>query len=466
MGWCTCSCGHRPEKYSNRDLLTLGKHEKRQSSEGCGPSIEGEQKGSCYDWCKNKGFEWPDNGEYEWGGQGDDCGLCSFDYGCDCKGTFDCCNIGGSKCTVKRIGYNGNPAICCLLGGSGNLTGVKFDEDKVDWGKVNDSTYTCDTSIINPYQQDDTIDCSSHVIEACSSMDQATMEQWDPKKNGLCEAWVSGAGSLNWSQAAGALQKSLQNFSNTYGSIDQKDNIPLQQYLGNVLDKCAQYPGACDVQLNQLCSTLTRDDVLNAYDGLSNNQNNNNIVSACGCHLPADQYTEYGKFGIDEKYYDSCDPLCKLNPAIPKATCDPNGNCESWPCKQTICIIDDVTVDVMDSNVPGGVNFDITCSGCKGDGCLCVFSDISIFTESSNVGKIDFNTRCGGKCALADPNKPGAYKYINCNTGQPTGGGGGGGKVQKKKIIEWMREHKKNIIIGLVVVVLLLIIIIAYYLNR
>jgi len=473
MGLCTCSCGHRPEKYTNPDLVTLNIGDRKQSPKGCGPSIGGRQGGSCYDWCMDKGFKWPSNGEYDWGGQGDGCKLCSFDYGCNCSGKFGCCDLGGSKCTVKRTGYNGHPGACCLLGGTRQLTGIKYTDTSVDWSDIDDDTYTCNSKIYSPYQKDSTVNCATEVSKICSGQDAATWNEWDPKQNGLCVAWVNAAGSAHYSEATDVLQNSLQEFANASKTIDQPGSVAAQNYVGNVLEQCAKYPGACDSQLKQLCSTLTRDDVLDAYDGMANNQNNWNIVAACGCHLPDDQYTEYGQFGIDEKYYDSCDPLCKLNPAIPKATCDAEGkNCQPWPCEQTICIIDDVTVDVMNSNVPGGVNFNITCGGCDNStgGCLCVFSDMTVFTEASHVGSIDFNMNCGGQCAVADPKRPGAYTNINCVTGKPTGGGGGGNGPygpDGDKFWEWVNEHKKELLIGAGVVVLILaVILVAYLFSR
>ena len=79
-----CSSSHDscPLGYVNPELEDLKIGSRRQSLNGCGPSIGGGQAGGCRDHCvgsKTSGFSWPQKGEYAWGGQGDDCKLCSFD---------------------------------------------------------------------------------------------------------------------------------------------------------------------------------------------------------------------------------------------------------------------------------------------------------------------------------------------------------------------------------------------------
>ena len=456
-----CQSSHYPHKYSNPELVNLNIGERAQSPSGCTPCIGGNQWGSGEDRCRHKGFSWPNNGEYEWGGLGEhDCNYCTADEGCDCHGGG---GIAGCKCTVKRAAFNGNLGACCLLGGTRQLTSVKLNYP-MDWKYFKGDYYTCNSKIFNPYQQDSVVNCAAEVLKVCSDQDQATWDQWDAKKKGACVDWVNEAGTAHYSEAAAVLQGSLQTFANKYKTADQPTDVHAQAYLGNILAQCAKYPAACDAQMKQLCSAMTRNDVLNAYDGLINNQNNWNIVAACGCHLPDDQYTEYGKFGIDEKYYDSCDPLCKLNPAIPKATCDGEGkNCQPWPCEQTICIIDNVTVDVMNSDIKGGINFNITCGGCdkKAGGCLCVFSDITVFSEASRVGSIDFNMHCGGQCAVADPNRPGAYTKVNCISGKPSNGGNG--PVNVDKIWKWIVDHKKEVLIGSAVILVIIVLVMVIY---
>lgn len=112
MGKCQSNGAGRPPAFTVNDLVDLGIGQTKQAGTGCGPNIDGSQPGSCLDQLTNKGFSWPQNSEFSWGGLGDDCQMCSADYGCDCTSN----SINGKRGSVKRVAYMADPAQCCIKG--------------------------------------------------------------------------------------------------------------------------------------------------------------------------------------------------------------------------------------------------------------------------------------------------------------------------------------------------------------
>ena len=96
-------CGTYSKPVTLAQLQDVALNEKYESPYGCGSNLTAGNLGS-------KGFSWPANYEFEWGGQGNPCGVCSADYGCECHGEDA---VVGSRGTVKRVAYLGNPTDCC-----------------------------------------------------------------------------------------------------------------------------------------------------------------------------------------------------------------------------------------------------------------------------------------------------------------------------------------------------------------
>lgn len=92
--------------------LPVGSVKNNQGTGDCTPNIGGTQSGSGYDRCIGHAqFKFPENGEFEFA-LGSPCGMSAlvWEYGCGGGG------IGGSRCAVKRIGYNADPVQCCIKG--------------------------------------------------------------------------------------------------------------------------------------------------------------------------------------------------------------------------------------------------------------------------------------------------------------------------------------------------------------
>jgi hypothetical protein len=219
---------------------------------------------------------------------------------------------------------------------------------------------------------------------------------------------------------------------------------------------------------------------------------NDDHRNLCGCYL----YNDKSNYPFQDKAIGvTCDYIC-TSAEVPKVS-------DGTPvqCDESICVMDDVTINIINSKVGGGINFDQLCGNCKGGTCQCYFSDVSINDIDSLIdGGINFKQSCGGNCFLDSQNQPypGGCPTTGCTTSEtcPDGttcskghcvsiSGGGcsstspcpigfecenGECIQKTspsksiidRIIEWWEDsltHK--IIVGVVIVVIVIIIVIA-----
>ena len=99
--------------------------------------------------------------------------------------------------------------------------------------------------------------------------------------------------------------------------------------------------------LPDLCSNITTEDIIKTPEALK----------WCACHMPKEQYEEYSnRYGIPKE----CTPMCNRLGIIPSI--DVNG--ERKFCQDNTCIIDDNNINLTNSEISGGVNFNQLCPGC------------------------------------------------------------------------------------------------------
>lgn len=174
-------------------------------------------------------------------------------------------------------------------------------------------------------------------------------------------------------------------------------------------------PGVCAEFLTTYCAQFTRAEAINSPT----------TTNFCGCYVPPDpDYLRLtlaspgcligatgctagctaGNTGCTGQ--PACDPLCHRALTSQRAF-QPTG--AIIKCPQNICVIDDVVINVRQSQVPGGINFTTVCSGCGGAqggaGCLCVLSGINISETAAQIGLgTNFNQFCGGSsvCIVED----------------------------------------------------------------
>lgn len=228
MGGTASSCDSSPSKFTLTQLYNQPGHlpidQTAEMTSGCGSDIGGPTAGDCLDTLKSKGFGWPNNGEFEWGGRGNNCSLCSFNYGCECAG-----GIGGRRGTVKRIHFSGDPTKCCTTPSSkwwdGTGTTPNEDTDKTCDPDSKDFNKTYCDATMNTYCQGNNItsaQCQDWVTKSvnagrgvASTVMNTYCSQGANYKNPTCQNWVSAlrgkAGTSIATAADNALMSYCQN---------------------------------------------------------------------------------------------------------------------------------------------------------------------------------------------------------------------------------------------------------------
>lgn len=162
-------------------------------------------------------------------------------------------------------------------------------------------------------------------------------------------------------------------------------------------------PGGCDEALkNQVCSGVSRQQ---ASVGRA-------LPDFCGCYVPPDPVI------LASTHNEACDPLCHRASTVQKAVPETGQFIE---CAATICVINDVSISVNQSNV-GGITFDQICGGCnqKNHPCECIISGTDVTTVLSNVGiGTQFSQLCGTNSVCLEIQADGTVKSLPCATFDP-----------------------------------------------
>ena len=182
------------------------------------------------------------------------------------------------------------------------------------------------------------------------------------------------------------------NYQTTNTITDDVTSPEYSTFQETLLDLCIDpaLPGICGKYLNDYCASFTREQV----------QNSPTLIEFCGCYTDPNQ--NYLKYTKDP----SCDPLCHRSTTSQKAN-DNTG--EILICPENVCVINDVVINTINTDVANGINFTSVCGGCAGTsgptgvtgpGCFCVVSaDIngSVAQTMGSIGiSINFDQFCGG----------------------------------------------------------------------
>lgn len=211
---------------------------------------------------------------------------------------------------------------------------------------------------------------------------------------------------------------------------------------------CCPYSGVCETSLNKMCSvhnvnTLMRNHELNKW---------------CGCFLPIENYERYAnEFNVSKE----CTPVCNNYLNIPLA------GVSGTPitCKQNVCIIDGVTINLLNSSAQQ-ISLDQMCNGCSDGVCNCVVTDTEIFLNNTTVnGSVIAATQNCGRvtCQVDNSSGIGPDKITtDCNSDNPI----------QPAIEKGQREERSNkafsilIVVVSVFVVLLILYFVFYFVFK
>lgn len=162
----------------------------------------------------------------------------------------------------------------------------------------------------------------------------------------------------------------------------------------------ASIAGTCDPYLLNACQAVTSLDQL---------KNDANLMKLCGCFL--DQSTGSN---IYSKYYNAAIPYNCTPPCIYPDGVRPGGGPLGGflKCEESLCVMDDVTIDIINSKYKGNFNFKQVCPNQGGAGnteCWISKQDYEIINSKAKDQDININQVCS-PCKIYDFNNPGDVK--------------------------------------------------------
>lgn len=225
-------------------------------------------------------------------------------------------------------------------------------------------------------------------------------------------------------------------------SYPQQGSTLYDPAIEDVVKVCQSYPGACDNTLSAVCRGTTRQE-LGA---------NPNLSRLCGCFLSDEEFAkEGGAFGVTRE----CASTCIIQAAVKPR--DPNNQRAFLKCKQSICIIDDVTINILGKSNAGDISFNQSCGSCgDSSSCVCSISDVSITAVESTIKDTSFSQQCGGadkiRCFKKDINGvPQSVPCTNLESNAPP-------TTQTTSITA--ARLRLGLIVGIIGIILLVIIIV------
>lgn len=194
---------------------------------------------------------------------------------------------------------------------------------------------------------------------------------------GVCNLSLIGADAPGYELARNLMERVIEKYMEMgymVGSLPGESTYnAFQEFLYNYV--CCPYPALCQSALQGACSTQTAQRI----------QYNPNIAKWCGCHLPSSEYQEYSvKYNLQPQ----CTPMCNRVNVIKQS----GPNLDPVLCTTNSCIIDDVTVNLINSQVGGGINFDQICGQCNGCNpgenctCSCIIDSTEVDILNSQIG--------------------------------------------------------------------------------
>lgn len=320
---------------------------------------------------------------------------------------------GGAYAIFTRNQYNGDPLTCCIKNNVCNSAGQQFpsscysDQDKQN---------TCD-----PKFRDATNDnCVPLLKDICIGKgDTGTtwLQNWtsgyksdkDPSAVLNCRDYIDTLltqtqekGGVNcnivprsescqpfnfnlqppspqgYSTALDIVNQAVAKYNEQGFKLGSETNSPSYTAFQDVLkDLCCKYPSLCFKSLESNCLNVNKERL--KFNPVEREW--------CGCYLPDADYKEYTDvYGINRE----CTPYCNMPGNIPLS--NPDGT--PITCRQNVCLIDDVTVSIINSDV-GTVNIGQFCGGCQSQQGLINQSSCTCIIDNSTVDII--NTQIGGQ---------------------------------------------------------------------
>lgn len=230
------------------------------------------------------------------------------------------------------------------------------------------------------------------------------------------------------------------------GRLDAPPGDPnsSQEFNETVFEVCNRYPSMCTNFLTEYCQNYTPTDLTR----------NPSTVTFCGCYLNQSIYNDIaGKFGINRE----CSAYCNLEGVIPLSDGTQEG---TKRCNQSVCMINDVTLNLVQSRIDGAINIGNFCGSCStvtsgansNTSCSCVLENVTVDVVNSSINTINLNQACSSSICYA----ANGITQIDCTTGIPIDTGVPPGKTRANIV--------HNILILIIIVGFVFLLFILYFL--
>lgn len=256
----------------------------------------------------------------------------------------------------------------------------------------------------------------------------------------------------NYQRAKLVFTTAVRKYLEAGGKLDaiEGEDGSNEEFNALVYKICNSYPGLCTELLGDFCSNKSPEDLTR----------NPSTASFCGCYLNPLVYEGIaGKFGINRE----CSSFCNIEGVLPLSDGTFTG---SKRCNQSVCMIDNVSINIVDSRIDGAINLGNICGNCptgtvgsqSASNCECILDNITVDIVNSSISTINLQQSCSKiSCYSTNPNNNNRTR-IDCNTGEPIRT-----ELQEKQRESSIYHNLK--IIGLILLFVILIVII-YFLIR
>lgn len=369
--------------------------------------------------------------------------------GC-CQG---CCSIIGEGLACTRKTFTGNPAQCCF--NDLDRTGLNPTENPTlcySDGSLRQNA--CDDgsgghnyrNLVSPDCQDTMLQYCTGTLPTDNPNSVEWLNRWTTGGNRSCTyALVSNlfksSGKLPsipittpgvctlppplpidsqgffWSQRL--MNETMSRYEENFNIGALPGSPGYNVFQDTLYSICCSYPGICSQGLESVCSTKTA-------QRISFNVAESNF---CSCHLPEGEYLRDSvRFNIPPE----CSSICNRVGVLPIVGI----NGEPVTCKQSTCVIDNITLNLVNSTIGGGIDFNQVCQQCNpGAQCSCIISNNTFDIDNSTIGGIflPVSQNCGNvTCQQTNPGPIGPEMIsIPCGIGS-TGGDNPYAEYQQK----------------------------------
>lgn len=220
---------------------------------------------------------------------------------------------------------------------------------------------------------------------------------------------------------------------------------------------CCRFPNLCASSLSTSCANYSAQQL--SYNIPASNM--------CGCYLPNNEYQKYvNEFQVNIE----CTPLCNRPGVIPLS--NPDGS--AVRCRQDVCIIDDIALNLTTTNITGDINITQMCANCSDNSsydsrasasCNCTINANTINVTGNEISNVNINNTCTStSCTLTNPNT-GLNDIIPCSQIPNQREYYDQQYAAQQALIAKERNRRNFIILGVIAATAIIIIILYFLIN-